>query len=121
MRQGLLVSFIAAIGLITWDELKNRQRVPHPERYVSAVIVWFILGLVAELGAPELAGLFGIGLVLTLYYSYYNNGNIYLGGEGLGAVGAGSAAIAGGVGGQTAPSATNATGAAGAAAGTAAK
>lgn len=70
MRFGLLATFIAAISILTWDELKTKQRVPHPEVYIRAAVVWAILGLIGELGVPELASLFGLGLVLSMLYVY---------------------------------------------------
>lgn len=72
MRFGLFVTFILAMGILTWDELKNHQRIPQPQKYVHAGVVWAILGFVAEFGAPEVAAIFGVGLVLAMTYSYYN-------------------------------------------------
>lgn len=71
MRFGLLATFIAAIGIISWDELKHKQRVPHPEVYIHAAVVWAILGIISELGVPELAAIFGLGLVLSMLYIYF--------------------------------------------------
>jgi hypothetical protein len=38
---------------------------------VYAGIVWGILGVVAEVGAPELAAAFGVGFLLALGYNYF--------------------------------------------------
>lgn len=65
---GLLGTFVIGIGIITWDEVKNQQRVPHPERYMYVALVWGVLGIIGELGAPELAALIGLGYIITLIY-----------------------------------------------------
>lgn len=70
MRFGLLGTFFAAVSVITWDELKHQQRFPHPEVYVYVALVWAILGIVGELGAADLAALFGLGIFLTMLYTY---------------------------------------------------
>jgi hypothetical protein len=70
MRFGLLATFVSAVAIITWDELKNKQRFPHPEVYVHAAVVWAILGVVSDLGAPDIAALFGLGLLLSMLYIY---------------------------------------------------
>jgi len=70
-RFALLATFLAAVGVVTWDEIKRMQRVPHPEKYVHAAVVWAILGIVADLGAPEIAALFGFGMVLSMLYRFY--------------------------------------------------
>ena len=72
-RFGLLITFIIAIGILTWDEIKNQQRVPVPTKYVHAAVVWGILGIIADFGAPEVASVFGLGLVLAMAYGYYNS------------------------------------------------
>lgn len=70
MRFGLLATFISAIAILTWDEIKNQQRVPEPQVYVHAAVVWAVLGIVSELGVPELAALFGLGYVVSMLYTY---------------------------------------------------
>lgn len=77
---GLLVTYFAALAIITWDELKHKQRIPHPENYVRAGIVWAILGVVAEIGAPEVAGIFGLGLVVAMLYVYFQSAQSTVGG-----------------------------------------
>jgi len=79
-RLGLLTTFIAALAILTWDEVKTQQRVPKPEVYWHAVIVWAVLGVVAELGVPELAALFGFGYVLSMLYRYYQAPSATIGG-----------------------------------------
>lgn len=73
-RSALMVSFLAAIGIVTWHEIKTLQRIPHPATYVHAAVVWAILGIVSDLGAPELAAVFGAGLVLSMVYRFYTTG-----------------------------------------------
>lgn len=67
-RFGLLTTFGLAVALIAWHEMKYEQRVPRPERFVFAALVWAVLGVISDLFSPELATLFGIGIVLTLLY-----------------------------------------------------
>jgi hypothetical protein len=73
MRFGLLSTYVAAIAIVTWREVKLYQRTPEPKYYVRVAIVWGILGVVAELGVPELAALFGLGFVLAMLYDFYAN------------------------------------------------
>jgi hypothetical protein len=35
------------------------------------VWVWAILGIVSEIGASDIAALFGFGLLLSMLYTYY--------------------------------------------------
>lgn len=70
MRFGLLATFISACAILAWDELKTKQRFPHPDVFVRAAIVWSVLGIISELGVPELAALFGLGFVLSMLYVY---------------------------------------------------
>lgn len=71
MRFGLLATFMLALAILTWDEVKHQQRVPHPDVYWHAAVVWAILGIASELGVPELAALFGVGYVLSMMYGYF--------------------------------------------------
>lgn len=72
-RIGLLATFLIAVGMVTWDEVKNLHRVPFPARYLYIGIVWAVLGLISELGAPEIGAVFGVGLVVAMAYSFYTN------------------------------------------------
>lgn len=67
-RFGLLTTFLVAVALIAWTEMRYEQRVPRPERFVFVGLVWATLGIISDLVSPELAALFGVGLVLTLLY-----------------------------------------------------
>jgi len=71
MKVGLLATYFAAISIITWDEIKNQQQIPHPQKFIYATVVWAVLGAVSELGLDDLAALFGLGLVLTMLYRFY--------------------------------------------------
>jgi hypothetical protein len=70
MRAGLTVTLMVAVAILVWDEIHTKMRVPHPERFINAALVWGVLGVMAELGAPEIATLLGAGLVLTMLYTY---------------------------------------------------
>lgn len=71
MRAGLLATFLAAIAIRAWDELKYEQRMPKPEVFWHIAVVWGVLGLISELGADDLAALFGLGYLLMLMYRFY--------------------------------------------------
>lgn len=66
-------TLFAAIALVTYEEIYKKNRVPHPQSFGHVIIVWSILGVIAELGVPEIAGLFGVGLLLSMAYSYLAN------------------------------------------------
>lgn len=68
-RFGLLTTFTMAVSMLAWREMRQEQRMPQPQKFIYAAIVWAILGVFADLGAPELATLFGIGFVIALYYN----------------------------------------------------
>lgn len=76
-----MATFFAALGIITFDEVAKLKRWPHPDRYGRAIIIWAILGLISDLGAPQLATIFAAGLVLTLLYQYYNTGTVFINGS----------------------------------------
>jgi hypothetical protein len=67
----LLTTFVLAIAMLTWSEIAKNHTVPRPQRYVSAGILWSILGLLSPVLTYSLTGLFGMGLFLTLLYSYF--------------------------------------------------
>jgi len=73
MRFGLVGTYLAAFAMLAWDEINVEQRVPHPAKFVYASIVWGVLGIVAELGAPELAFVFSIGILLSMAYVYFQS------------------------------------------------
>jgi hypothetical protein len=75
-RPALLVTFLVAVAMVTWSELKVNHRIPQPQRFVFAGVVWGVLGVVSELGGPELAAVFGLGMVLVLTYQLYNGGGL---------------------------------------------
>lgn len=70
-RYALLLTFLVAVAIIAWDEIKVAQRFPMPKRFVYAAVVWGILGVIAELGADDVAAAFGVGMVLVLAYQHY--------------------------------------------------
>ena len=73
MRTGLLATWLLALSIIGWDEIKRNNRVPQPQRFIAAGVVWAILGVVADFGAPEIATILGIGFILSMLYTYYNS------------------------------------------------
>jgi hypothetical protein len=70
MRTGLTITMWAAIGIITFHELIKLQRVPRPENYKYIAIIWATLGVVAELGAYDIATAMGMGIIISMMYTY---------------------------------------------------
>lgn len=99
-QRWLVAMFILSLGVVTWDEIREQKRVPKPERYVRVGIVYVMLGVVALLGAPELAAAFGAGVVLMLLYSLSKatGGSIVGGAAGEAASGVGAGAVGGATG-----------------------
>lgn len=64
----LTVTAIVAIAAVIYSETNEYQRIPRPERFMAIMYVWAALGLVAQLGAPEIAGAFAVGALLVLIY-----------------------------------------------------
>lgn len=67
----LVTSFLIAVIMVTWSEIRDYKRVPTPQRYVGAGVAYGLLGVTAPFITFELAGLFGVGLLLTLLYQHY--------------------------------------------------
>jgi hypothetical protein len=67
----LLATFVAAVAMVTWIEVKRNHTVPRPQRYVSAGLLWGILGISSPVLTYSLTGLFGVGILLTLMYTYF--------------------------------------------------
>jgi len=80
-RYTLLITFLAAVGMVAWDEVKVEQRFPKPARFMYVAVIWAVLGIVAEMGADNVAAAFGVGLVLVLAYQHYNPSAGKLGGK----------------------------------------
>lgn len=70
-RTALLVSFILAILFLAVHEIVQLQRVPRPQAFMHAVWVWGVLGIVSELGLPEIAAVFSFGVVIAMAYTYF--------------------------------------------------
>lgn len=68
--KALTVTLIAAIGLVAYSAIAKKHEVPQPQYFVWIAIVWSILGLVSDLGAPQIATVFSFGLVFAMAYSY---------------------------------------------------
>jgi hypothetical protein len=69
-RKLLVTSFVFAIIIAAWSEIKEFKRPPQPKRFVGAGVAYGLLGLIAPIISIELAGLFGVGLLLTLLYQH---------------------------------------------------
>lgn len=78
MRSGFLITAIMATSIITWNEVRNLQRMPRPEMYAYVIIVWSILAGMAELGAYEVAVALAIGIVLAMLYTHILTGKAIL-------------------------------------------
>lgn len=72
-RQLLVMSFFVAIAMVTWQEVRDAKIVPRPRRYVSAAMVYGILGVAAPVLSYSFAGILGVGMVLALFWQHYNN------------------------------------------------
>lgn len=70
-RLALFTSFLFALGILTWQEVHKNNRTPHPDVYMHAVLVWAVLGVISDLGVPEIAAVFGIGLALSMAYTSF--------------------------------------------------
>lgn len=68
------LTFILAIALVIWDELKNNHRVPVPKRFVGATLIWGTLGLVGPLITYPLAAVLALGFLVALYYQHWKIG-----------------------------------------------
>lgn len=71
-NRSLVFTYLIAMSIITWGEIKTEQRVPKPQAYVAATVVWVLLGIVAEFGAAPVATVVGFGYILAMLYSRYN-------------------------------------------------
>lgn len=67
-NKAFVTSFLVAIGLITWNEIKVFKEVPKPERYVGVGVVYGLLGIVASIGDYATAAVFGWAMVVALLY-----------------------------------------------------
>lgn len=83
MRPGLFISFLLAIVVATYTfEVRTyvakvpgwQNYLPPPFLYTYVVIIWAVLGVVADMGGDALAAAFGFGLVLAMFYTAVNSG-----------------------------------------------
>lgn len=63
-------TFWIAVAMVTWDEYRKANFPPQPQRFMWVVVVWSVLGLVANAGAPQIASVFGFGILLAMGYRY---------------------------------------------------
>lgn len=70
-RRLLTFTFLAAVVMITYLEIHDKQEMPKPARYVGAGVVYGILGIAAPIISYPLAGMFGVGVFLALLYQHY--------------------------------------------------
>lgn len=64
----LIVTWLIVLGVITWDELSKKKEVPLPQRYIHASLGFGLLAVAGYLITFQLAGIFGVGLLLALLY-----------------------------------------------------
>lgn len=74
-KQVLFYTFIFAIGIITWTEMKKYHQVPRPSRYVGASLTWGLLALGAPILTYPFVSVFSLGLLLMLITSYFEPGS----------------------------------------------
>lgn len=70
-RRILLMSFFVALVIVSYQEIHDAQVIPRPRRFVSAGLVYGILGTLAPFISYPLAGLLGVGMVLALVWQHY--------------------------------------------------
>ena len=66
-RNVFIGSWVLAFAMIAWASFSQKKGMPAPAQLIKASAVWTILGIVSE-GAPKLAGLMGMGLLIPLFY-----------------------------------------------------
>ena len=89
----LTVTLVLAILMVTAREILVNHSVPNPVAYLHVMIVWGALGLVNDLsrggfslgdvGMGDIAGVFSIGILLAMAYTYFSSGSPFLGGTEL--------------------------------------
>lgn len=63
----LAASFVVCVVIVGWKQIKaNPGKLPAPQAFVYAGIVFGLLGLAEPLLSPELTSLFGAGVALAL-------------------------------------------------------
>jgi len=66
-RNVFIGSWVLAFAMIAWSSFSQGAGMPAPSKIIKASAVWTILGIVSE-GAPKLAGIMGMGLLIPLFY-----------------------------------------------------
>lgn len=96
-RRLLVSTFLVAVALLTWNEMKVNKVMPRPQRYVGAGVIWALLALLSPVLTYSLSGMFSVGVVLMLLYKNVSSssGSADQGGSGLG----GGGSVGGGAGG----------------------
>lgn len=80
-RRTLLISFFVALVIVSYQEIHDARVMPRPRRYISAGLVYGILGVLAPFISYQLAGLFGVGMILALMYQHYQSTNTVTDGD----------------------------------------
>lgn len=65
---GMTTTVMIAIALVLWDARKSGEALK-PQKLMWVVIVWSILGLIAQ-GAPQIATALAIGILITMGFRY---------------------------------------------------
>lgn len=81
MNRGLVAALLVAVALITWGDLKSHTPefvddagndrglpIPAPRRYIDALVLYGLLGLLA-LAAPRFAAVLGWGLLVPIAFT----------------------------------------------------
>lgn len=71
-RRLMVTCFFLTCAIITWTDIHKFGQVPRPQRYVSASVVYGMLGIGATFLTWPFTSLLGVGVVLSLLYSYYD-------------------------------------------------
>jgi len=80
-RRLLLTSFFVSLVIVSYQEVHDAHVIPRPKRYFSAGIVYGILGIIAPIISFQIAGVFGIGMLLALIWMHYDKGTTFIDGD----------------------------------------
>lgn len=69
-QRALVATFVICVLLIVWDEVQEVKVFPRPSRFVSAGLVFIVLGIISIVGAPQLAAAFGAAVDISLLYRF---------------------------------------------------
>lgn len=67
---GMSTTLMIAVALVAWDSHQAGEFAPRPQRFVWIAAVWSVLGLIAQVASPQIAGALAVGILLMMAYSY---------------------------------------------------